>query len=70
MMFSVFQMLFQYSILVTIPTNKTSSECSVFGHSETEVLSDHYFVDQNERKAVFFEEWESFKFDLFSLRKK
>ena len=63
-------MLFQYLILINIPTNKTSSGFSVFGHSEMKVLSNHYFVDQNESQGVLFEEWESFKFDLFSIKKK
>ena len=56
--------------LDNIPTNTTSSEFSVYGHSEINVLSNHFFANHKENKDTFIEEWESFKFDLLSLTKK
>ena len=61
---------FSIFILHNIPTNKTSSEFSVYDHSETNVLSNHFFANEEENKDTFIEEWESFKFDLLSMRKK
>ena len=54
--------------LDNIPTNVTSSEFSACGHSEINVLSNHFFANE-ENKDIFIEEWESLKFDLFSLKK-
>ena len=56
--------------LDNIPTDGTPSKFSVYGHSEVKVLSNHYFVYQNKNKNSFFEEYESFKFDLLSMRNK
>ena len=52
------------------PTNTTSSEFSVYDHSEINVLSEHLFANQKENKDTFIEEWESFKFDLLLVRRK
>ena len=49
--------------------NTTSSEFSMYGHSKINVLSNHFFANQKENKGTFIE-WESFKFDLVSMRKK
>ena len=54
--------------LNSIPTEKSSIDFSVCSHSEI-VLSNHYFVDENKIKE-FFSKKESFKFDLYSMRKK
>ena len=61
-------------------TNTTSSEFSVYGHSEINVLSNHFlflflfvyffFANQEENKDIFIEEWKSSKFDLLPMRKK
>ena len=56
--------------LDNIPTDGTPSKFSVYGHSEAKVLSNHYFVYQNKNKNSFFEEYESFKLDLLSMRNK
>ena len=53
-----------------IPANTTSSEFSVYGHSEINVLFNHFFANEEENKDTFIEEWESFKFDLLLMRKK
>ena len=62
-------MLFQYLILNNIPTNATSSKFSVYGHKEINVLSNHFFPNEEENKDTFIDKWESFKFDLFLLKK-
>ena len=61
-------------------TNTTSSEFSVYGHSEINVLFNHFlflflfvfffFANQEENKDIFIEEWKSSKFDLLPMRKK
>ena len=56
--------------LDNIPTNTTSSEFNVYGHSKINVPSNHFFANRKENKDTFTEEWESFKFDLLSVRKK
>ena len=53
-----------------ILTNTTSSEFSVYSHSKTNVLSNRFFANQKENRGTFIEEWERFKFDLLSVRKK
>ena len=53
-----------------IPTNTTSSKFSVYRHNKINVLSINFFANQNENKDTFIEDWESFKFDLMSMRKK
>ena len=50
--------------------NTTSSEFSVYSHSKINVLSNHFFANQKENRGIFIEEWENFKFDLLSERKK
>ena len=55
--------------LDNIPANTTSSEFSVHGHSEINVMPNHFFAKQKKNKDTFIEEWESFKFDLLSVRK-
>ena len=54
----------------SILTNTTSREFSVYSHSKINILSNHFFANQNENRGIFIEEWESFKFDLLSVRKK
>ena len=56
--------------LDNIPTNTISIEFSVYGHSEINVLSNHFFSKKKENNGTFIEEWESFKFDLLPVRKK
>ena len=56
--------------LDNVPTNTTSSEFSVYVHSEINVLFNHFFANEVENKGTFIEKWESFKFDLLSVRKK
>ena len=56
--------------LDNILPNTTSSEFSVYGHIEINVLSNQFFANEGENKDTFIEEWESFKFDLLSMRKK
>ena len=55
--------------LGNIPTNKTSSDFSVYGHSKINGLSNHFFANKEENKDTFIEEWESFKSDLLSMKK-
>ena len=40
------------------------------GNHEVDVLSKHFFADDDEKKKEFLEEWEGFKFDLLSMRRK
>ena len=61
---------FSISNLDNIPTNIASSEFSLYGHSKINVLSNHLFANQKENKDTFIKEWENFKFDLMSVRKK
>ena len=42
----------------------------MYGHSKINVLSNHFSANQKENKDTFIEDWESFKFDLMSVRKK
>ena len=56
--------------LDNIPVNRTSSEFSVYGHSEINILSNHFFASEEENKDTFIEEWDSFKSDLLTMRKK
>ena len=61
---------FSVSNLDNIPTNRTSREFSVYGHSEKNVLSNHFFFNEEENKDTFIEEWNTFKSDLLTMRKK
>ena len=56
--------------LDNIPKNTTSSEFSVYDLSEIDILSNHFLANEEENKDTFIEEWESFKFDLLSMRKR
>ena len=56
--------------LESIPTDQSSHEFTVHGNHEVNVLSSHFFEDNEEKKKEFLEEWQSFKFDILSLRKK
>ena len=62
--------IFSIFNLDNMPTNTTSREFSVYGQSEINILTNHFYANQNENKGTFIEEWKSFKFDLFSVRKK
>ena len=42
----------------------------MYRHNKINVLSIYFFANQNENKDTFIEDWESFKFDLMSVRKK
>ena len=42
----------------------------MYRHNKINVLSIHFFANQNENKDTFIGDWESFKFDLMSVRKK
>ena len=69
---NVLSILDAFSILTldNIPTNTTSSQFRVYGYSDINVLSNHFFANKKEIKDTFIEEWESFKYDLLSMRKK
>ena len=54
----------------SIPKNTTSSEFNVYRHSKINVLSNHFFASQKKNHDIFIEDWENFKFDLMSVRKK
>ena len=56
--------------LESIPTDQSSREFTVHGNHEVNVLSSHFFEDNEEKKKEFIEEWQSFKFNMLSLRKK
>ena len=56
--------------LESIPTDQSSHEFTVHGNHEVNVLCSHFFEDNEEKKKEFLEEWQSFKFDMLSLRKK
>ena len=56
--------------LESIPTDQSSHEFTVHGNHEVNVLSSHFFEDNEEKKKEFLEEWQSFKFDMLSLGKK
>ena len=57
---NVLSILDAFSIfnLDNIPTNTTSSEFRVYGHSKTNVRSNHLFANEEENKDTFIEEWE------------
>ena len=56
--------------LDSIPTDASSNEFSVYGNNEIEILSELFFLGDDEKKDNIIEEWDNFKFDLLSLRRK
>ena len=47
---------FSIFYLDNIPTNTTSSEFSLYGHSEINVLSNYFFANKEENKDTFIED--------------
>ena len=42
----------------------------MYSNSEVEILSGYYFGTGDEKRNAFMSEWDSFKFELISMRKK
>ena len=56
--------------LDSIPTHASSNEFSIYGNNEVKTLSEHFFLGDGEKQNDVIEEWNNFKFDLLSLRRK
>ena len=61
---------FSVSNLDNIPTNRTSREFSVYGHSEKTFCPITFFSNEEENKDTLIEEWDTFKSDLLTMREK
>ena len=56
--------------LEKVPTDCSSNESTVYCNDEVEFLCEYYFGTDNEKKNEFMNEWDSFEFELISVRKK
>ena len=56
--------------LEKVPTGCSSNEFTVYCNSEVEILCGYYFGNDDEKRNEFMNEWDSFRFEVISMRKK